>query len=122
MFCCRPPRKAERQQAFPCRRRSARGFGCVGCDKGAIAMSTFDDPFDVKGEFGAGCICGRHRSAAQHDRAERALRCEPGTTGVQGDEKRYESVVASALMRAVFPKDVARRALLRSVGAATALA
>jgi nitrate/nitrite transport system substrate-binding protein len=85
-------------------------------------MSTFDDPFDVKGEFGAGCICGRHRSAAQHERAERALRCEPVPSGVQGDEKRYESVVASALMRAVFPKDVARRALLRSVGAATALA
>ena len=37
-------------------------------------------------------------------------------------EKRYEGVVASALMRAMFPKDAARRAFLKSVGASTALA
>ena len=37
-------------------------------------------------------------------------------------EKRYEGVVASAVMRAVFPKDAARRAFLKSVGASTALA
>jgi nitrate/nitrite transport system substrate-binding protein len=38
------------------------------------------------------------------------------------DEKRYRGVVASAVMRAVFPRDAARRAFLRSVGAATVLA
>ena len=38
------------------------------------------------------------------------------------EEKRYEGVVASAVMRAMFPKDVARRAFLKSVGASTALA
>ena len=36
--------------------------------------------------------------------------------------ERYEGVVASAVMRAMFPKDVARRAFLKSVGASTALA
>src|SRR5262249_15600124 len=38
------------------------------------------------------------------------------------DEKRYENVVASAVMRALFPKDVSRRALLHSLGASTVLA
>ena len=38
------------------------------------------------------------------------------------EEKRYEGVVASAVMRAMFPKDAARRAFLKSVGASTALA
>ena len=38
------------------------------------------------------------------------------------EDKRYEGVVASAVMRAMFPKDVARRAFLKSVGASTALA
>ncbi len=40
---------------------------------------------------------------------------------VESEEKRYEGVVASAVMRAMFPKDVARRAFLRSLGASTAL-
>ena len=38
------------------------------------------------------------------------------------EDKRYEGVVASAVMRAMFPKDAARRAFLKSVGASTALA
>src|SRR5262249_1321348 len=37
-------------------------------------------------------------------------------------EKRYEGVVASAVMRAVFPQDTTRRAFLKAVGASTALA
>ena len=82
-------------------------------------MSTFDDPFDSERELKRnGCVCGQHHSAAEHDYADRALRCEP----VASEEKRYEGVVASAVMRAVFPQDVARRAFLKSVGAATALA
>jgi nitrate/nitrite transport system substrate-binding protein len=82
-------------------------------------MSTFDDPFDSERELQRkGCVCGQHRSEAEHDYAERTLRCEP----VASEEKRYEGVVASAVMRAVFPQDVARRAFLKSVGAATALA
>src|SRR5712672_607318 len=82
-------------------------------------MSTFDDPFDAdRGLSRAGCACGRHRSAAEHEQAALALRCEPVTSS----EERYEGVVASAVMRAMFPKDAARRAFLKSVGAATALA
>jgi len=82
-------------------------------------MSTFDDPFDAeRGLPRSPCACGQHRSAAEHEQAAPALRCEP----VQSDDKRYEAVVASAVMRAVFPKDAARRAFLKSVGASTALA
>src|ERR1700756_1266448 len=80
-------------------------------------MSMFSDAFDADRDL-KGCACGQHRSAAEHDRAALALRCAP----VASEEKRYEGVVASAVMRAVFPQDAARRAFLKSVGAATALA
>jgi nitrate/nitrite transport system substrate-binding protein len=84
-------------------------------------MSTFDNPFDPKRQLSAGCSCGRHVSQAEHERdAIRQLQCEPVET--LSDEKRYEGVVVSAVMRAMFPKDVARRAFLKSVGASTALA
>jgi nitrate/nitrite transport system substrate-binding protein len=49
------------------------------------------------------------------------LRCEP-VAPAGSEEKRYEGVVASAVMRAVFPRDAARRAFLKSVGVSTALA
>ncbi|MBV8926921.1 MAG: ABC transporter substrate-binding protein [Bradyrhizobium sp.] len=82
-------------------------------------MSTFDGPFDVERRLTRhGCVCGRHHPAPEHDECGRALRCEPAAS----DEKRYAGVVASAVMRAVFPRDAARRAFLKSVGAATALA
>ena len=48
------------------------------------------------------------------------MQCEPIETA--SEDKRYEGVVASAVMRAMFPKDAARRAFLKSVGASTALA
>src|ERR1700740_467446 len=83
-------------------------------------MYTFDDPFYAERELKTGCACGQHRSAAEHDYAERTLRCEE--VPLQSEDKRYEGVVASAVMRAVFPKDAARRAFLKSVGASTALA
>src|SRR5258708_4814519 len=83
-------------------------------------MSTFDNPFDPERELKRwGCTCGRHRSQAEHDaEAQRQLKCE----AVASEEKRYEGVVAAAVMRAVFPKNAARRAFLKSVGASTALA
>jgi len=83
-------------------------------------MSTFDNPFDSKrGLKRSGCACGRHVSQIEHDRdAAPALQC----TTVYSEDKRYEGVVASAVMRAVFPQDAARRAFLKSVGASTALA
>ena len=82
-------------------------------------MSTFDNPFDPNRRLRAGgCRCGQHVSEAEHEHAALALRCEPQPS----EDKRYEGVVASAVMRAMFPKDVARRAFLKSVGASTALA
>jgi nitrate/nitrite transport system substrate-binding protein len=86
------------------------------------AMSTFDNPFDPQRRLNpAGCACGRHRSQAEHDyEVQRQLQCTPVET--HSDEKRYQGVVVSAVMRAVFPKDAARRAFLKSVGASTALA
>src|SRR5258708_31847652 len=86
-------------------------------------MSTFDDPFDAdRGLSRSGCACGQHRAAAEHEHATLALRCEPVQSQGQSQEKRYEGVVASAVVRAMFPRDAARRAFLKSVGASTALA
>lgn len=81
-------------------------------------MSTFDNPFDPNRRLTSfGCSCGQHASDAEHNTA---LQFE--ATPVQSDEQRYEGVVASAVMRAMFPRDAARRAFLKSVGAATAVA
>lgn len=83
-------------------------------------MSTFDNPFDASRRLHTGgCACGRHVSAAEHER-DVQLQCAAVET--PNDGKRYEGVVASAVMRAMFPQDAARRAFLKSVGASTALA
>lgn len=68
------------------------------------------------------CRLDRHAKPRRlrHEQAARTLRCEP--VADLSEQKRYEGIVASAVMRAVFPRDVARRAFLKSVGAATALA
>ena len=86
-------------------------------------MSTFDDPFDSSRRLNSsGCACGRHRDQAEHEHEARLmLQCAP-VEEPRSAERRYEGVVASAVLRAVFPKDAARRAFLKSVGAATALA
>ena len=85
-------------------------------------MSMFDNPFDPRNRFSrSGCACGRHVSQIEHERDANALQCAP-VESTSSDDKRYEGVVASAVMRAVFPKDAARRAFLKSVGASTALA
>src|SRR5689334_5320263 len=82
-------------------------------------MSTFDNPFDPNRRLHAGgCSCGGHVSEAEHQ-ADIQLQVQPA---VGSEEKRYEGVVASAVMRAVFPQDAARRRFLKSVGAATAAA
>src|SRR6267143_640902 len=80
-------------------------------------MGTFDAPFDAGRRLTSGCTCGRHLGQGEHD--AQALAC---VAMPDSDEKRYECVVASAIMRAVFPRDAARRAFLKSVGASTALA
>jgi nitrate/nitrite transport system substrate-binding protein len=82
-------------------------------------MSVFDNPFEPNQRLRAGCACGRHVSQAEHERDPALqLRCTPA----ESDEKRYGGVVASAVIRAMFPRDRARRAFLQSVGASTALA
>ena len=73
-------------------------------------MALFDDPFDSKLTLKQrGCSCGAHESQAAHDAAP-------------GGDAQIERVVEGAVMRALFPQDAQRRAFLKSVGAATALA
>jgi nitrate/nitrite transport system substrate-binding protein len=65
------------------------------------------------------CRCGRHATQGDHDQAaDNRFQCDAAASV----ETRYESVVATALMRAVFPHDATRRAFLGSVGASTTLA
>jgi nitrate/nitrite transport system substrate-binding protein len=81
-------------------------------------MSTFDNALDADRSLPSGCACGRHATQADHERGAQ-LQC--AAVG-DSEDKRFEGVVASAVMRAMFPKDVARRAFLKSLGASTALA
>src|SRR5690349_10698122 len=82
-------------------------------------MSTFDNAFDPSVSLNSsGCSCGRHTSQAEHERDAAQLQCLP----VETEMRRYEGVVASAVMRQIFPTDAARRAFLKTVGASTALA
>jgi nitrate/nitrite transport system substrate-binding protein len=83
-----------------------------------VLMSTFDNPFDPARRLRAGCSCGRHASEAEHERAM----CLAVQEAAADADKRFEGVVASAVMRAVFPRDAMRRAFLKGVGASTALA
>jgi nitrate/nitrite transport system substrate-binding protein len=76
-------------------------------------MGMFGNPFDARTRLGPGCSCGRHASQADH---EMALR------GVPDDEARYDRVVESAVVRALFPREATRRAFLTAVGEGTALA
>jgi nitrate/nitrite transport system substrate-binding protein len=73
---------------------------------------SFSDPFDPNRPLGrSGCSCGRHASAADHDAAVAA-----------DADGRVQRVVEGAVVRAIFPDDVKRRAFLQAVGSATALA
>ena len=81
-------------------------------------MGTFDDPFDADRRLRNGsCSCGSHASQSEHERAVALQRIADGS-----EQQHYEDVVAAAVMRAIFPKDAARRAFLKSVGASTAIA
>src|SRR5476651_276053 len=85
-----------------------------------VPMSTFDNPFDSKRRLnGSGCACGRHANDLEHERdAQTQLQC----VSTESEETCYQNVVASTVMRAMFPKDSARRVFLKSLGASTALA
>ena len=82
-------------------------------------MSIFDNPFDPNRPLHRqGCPCGQHTSAAEHEAdMQRQLQ-----VAQESEQKRYEGVVANAVMRAMFPQDAARRSFLKAVGASTALA
>ena len=83
-------------------------------------MGTFDNPFDADRRLrNGGCPCGGHANRSEHDRASPD---RPECSAIDGEEAGYETVVAAAAMRAIFPKDAVRRAFLKSVGASTALA
>ena len=85
----------------------------------SFLMSIFDNPLDSKRRLMRGCSCGGHANELEHNTdTQRQLQCQP----MEDKEKRYEGVVASAVMRAMFPKDAARRAFLKSLSASTALA
>ena len=76
-------------------------------------MSTFDDPFDAERRLNrTGCVCGRHRSQAEHEQAAQQLQCASVEPPIASGTERYQDVVASAVMRAVFPQDRARRLFL----------
>src|SRR5258705_7750947 len=82
-------------------------------------MSTFDNPFDSERRLRSnGCGCGRHANEAEHEAAAH----QQIQASLESEQKRYGGVVACAVMRAMFPRDAARRAFLKSVGAATAVA
>jgi len=70
-------------------------------------MSIFRNPFDPKQELG--CSCGRHASQTEHEAAEHL--------SLEQAERR---ALEGAVMRAVFPRDAARRRFLQAVGAGTA--
>jgi nitrate/nitrite transport system substrate-binding protein len=96
---------------------SRRGHS-AGDGEGVVSM--VERSFDPNRPFNrSGCRCGRHRSGIEHDAdTARFFQCTPAPS----EEQRYESIVATAVMRAIWPKDVARRAFVKSLGASTALA
>src|SRR5947207_2679420 len=65
-------------------------------------MATFDNAFDPARPLArSGCSCGQHAGRMEHDYyAQRQLQLAQAGAS---EEKRYEGVVASAVMRAVFP-------------------
>ncbi|MBV8839506.1 MAG: nitrate ABC transporter substrate-binding protein, partial [Alphaproteobacteria bacterium] len=77
-------------------------------------MSPSDAPSGSKHRL-TGCGCGRHASESEHD----AFVC---AAVAENEEQRYRNVVAAAVLRAMVPQLATRRAFVKSVGSATALA
>ncbi|HUI96864.1 MAG TPA: hypothetical protein VLX44_13985 [Xanthobacteraceae bacterium] len=65
-------------------------------------MTTFDDPFRSSRHLSSQCLCGRHRSQAEHD-FEARLRLRPAEVdgAAPPAEARYRGVIASAAIRAL---------------------
>jgi nitrate/nitrite transport system substrate-binding protein len=74
--------------------------------------NSFQDPFDTASTLETtGCSCGAHASQVAHDKA-----------AALSSDARLARVVEAAVVRALIPRDSARRAFLKAVGASTALA
>jgi hypothetical protein len=68
-------------------------------------MSTFDDPFETSRHTSFSCLCGRHRSQAEHDfEARLTMQCAAVESPAPSAGNRYRGVVASAALRSAFPK------------------
>jgi nitrate/nitrite transport system substrate-binding protein len=79
-------------------------------------MSMFKNPFDAETQSN-GCSCGKHTSAAEH-----AAAVEAAAVVSAGEEARLKRVTEAALLRAIIPDRLQRRAFLQAVGASTAAA
>ena len=66
------------------------------------------------GSMTGGCECGGHASQADHERA-----CTAIPDSAPDDEKLYGRLVERAVLRAIAPNPVHRRAFLQAVGAGT---
>ncbi|MCW5744571.1 MAG: ABC transporter substrate-binding protein [Alphaproteobacteria bacterium] len=82
-------------------------------------MSAFSNPFSGAVRLVKGCVCGRHASAAEHDKAVKADALD---ASLDSSEKRYRRVIERAVVQALFPVDAERRRFLKAVGASTAYA
>lgn len=80
-------------------------------------MGIFDNPFRDRTKLSS-CSCGKHSSQSEHDAS---IQIEAKVVA-SDEEARIKRVVESGMMRALFPKDVERRAFLKAVGATTAAA
>ena len=76
-------------------------------------MSDMHKVYDPAADLGAPCSCGQHASQSEH-----LAQANP----VPDAEALGCSTIESAMVRALFPNDHARRNFLRSVGANTAMA
>ncbi len=74
--------------------------------------SAFRDPFNPDHRLSSGCSCGEHASQADHDQA----------AALGGTDDLAARLAETAIVKAVFGADPARRAFLRTVGTSTALA
>jgi nitrate/nitrite transport system substrate-binding protein len=70
-------------------------------------------PYTLK----SGCACGAHSSQAEHERAFTAI-----SVSAADDEKLFGGYVERAILRAIAPNPLQRRAFLQAVGASTAAA
>jgi nitrate/nitrite transport system substrate-binding protein len=77
-------------------------------------MSVLHDPFDPEVRLSHGCTCGLHEDQASHH-------AELARDKIDSDAL-ASNVVDQAVVRALFPRDAARRRFLKAVGANTALA